>query len=155
MISSATTPACQRRGFALPMTVMALAGMMLLLIALLSLLTLERKTARSYSDATRADMAVESGLADAIATISPVAGRDDTLVFRLDDPVSPVIPATTSQPSREQFFTFGAQYDTTRKLWRVLPLSADSAKSAEAFLKLMVLQSVTNSALSPLNHSVR
>ena len=121
MTTSATTPALQRRGFALPMTVMALAGMMLLLVGLLGLLTLERKTARSYSDATRADMAVESGLADAIATISPVAGRDDTLVFRIDDPVSPVIPASAAQPSREQFFTFGAQYDTSRKLWRVLP----------------------------------
>lgn len=121
MTTTTTTPAFQQRGFALPMTVMALAGMMLLLVGLLGLLTLERKTARSYSDATRADMAVESGLADAIATISPVAGRDDTLVFRIDDPLSPVIPASVSQPSREQFFTFGAQYDTSRRLWRVLP----------------------------------
>ena len=103
------------------MTVMALAGMMLLLVSLLALLALERKTARSYSDATRAEMAVESGLADAIATISPVAGRDDTLVFRIDDPAQPLVPATATQPSREQFFTFGAQYDTGRRLWRVLP----------------------------------
>ncbi len=103
------------------MTIMAIAGMMLLLIGLLSVVTLERKTARSYSDQTRAEMAVESGLADAIATISPVASRDDTLVFRLDDPVTPLIPATATQPSREQFFTFGALYDTGKKSWRVLP----------------------------------
>ena len=78
------------------MTIMAIAGMMLLLIGLLSIVTLERKTARSYSDQTRAEMAVESGLADAIATISPVASRDDTLVFRLDDPVTPLIPANAT-----------------------------------------------------------
>ncbi len=121
MTNATTNSHLHLRGFALPMTIMAIAGMLLLLMSLLGLLTLERKTARSYSDATRADMAVQSGLADAIATISPVAGRDDTLVFRIDDPFSPLIPASTSQPSREQFFTFGAQYDTTRKLWRVLP----------------------------------
>ncbi len=103
------------------MTVMAIAGMMLLLIGLMAMLTLERKTARSYSDATRAEMAIESGLADAIATISPIASRDDTLVFRLDDPTTPLIAATATQPSREQFFTFGAQYDTGKKSWRVLP----------------------------------
>jgi hypothetical protein len=111
----------KRRGFALPMTVMAISGLMLLLIGLMTMLTLESKTARSYSDATRAEMAIESGLADAIATISPIASRDDTLVFRLDDPTTPLIAATTTQPSREQFFTFGAQYDTTKKSWRVLP----------------------------------
>jgi hypothetical protein len=111
----------KNRGFALPMVVMALAGMMILLIGLLAMLTLERKTARAYSDATRAEMALESGLADAIATISPVASRDDSIVFRIDDPTTPVIAATTSQPAREQFFTFGASYDTGKNSWRVLP----------------------------------
>lgn len=112
----------RRRGFALPMTVMAIAGMMLLLVGLLSVLSLERKTARSYSDATRAEMAVDSGLADAIATLSPLAGRDDSLVFRLDDPDRPLVAAGDNQPSREQFFTFGAQFDATRDRWRILPL---------------------------------
>jgi hypothetical protein len=109
------------RGFALPMTVMAIAGMMLLLVGLLSVLSLERKTARSYSDATRAEMAVESGLADAIATLGPIAGRDDSLVFRFDDPDQPVIAAEGNQPSREQFFTFGAMFDGQAGNWRVLP----------------------------------
>lgn len=111
----------KRRGFALPMTILAVAGLMLMLVGLLSLLILERKTARSYSDAARADMALQSGLADAIATISPIASRDDTLVFRIDDPRTPLLSATSNTPEREQFFTFGAQYDNTKKNWRVLP----------------------------------
>jgi hypothetical protein len=53
----------KRPGFALPMTIIAIAGLTLLLIGLLTVLSLERKTARSYSDAARADLAVESGLA--------------------------------------------------------------------------------------------
>ena len=104
------------RGFALPMTILAISGLMLMLIGLLSILTLERKTARSYSNATRADMALQSGLADAIATIAPIASRDDTLVFRIDD------PSTTADTSTKQkFFTYGAQYDTGKKNWRILP----------------------------------
>lgn len=112
----------QQRGFALPMTIMAIAGMMLLLVGTLSVFTLERKTARSYSHSARAEMAVESGLADAIATLSPIAAVDDSLVFRVDDPDQPLIEATGNQPSREQFFTFGAQFDLQRQQWRVLPL---------------------------------
>ncbi len=115
------TAITQRRGFALPMTILAIAGLMLMLVGLLSLMILERKTARSYSDAARADMALQSGLADAIATISPIASRDDTLVFRIDDPKTPLLAATATTPEREQFFTFGAQFDNTKKSWRVLP----------------------------------
>lgn len=118
----------QLRGFALPMTIMAIAAMMVILVSLLSVLSLERKTARSYSDATRAEMAVESGLADAIATLIPIAGRDDTLVFRLDDPDQPVTPAVDDQPAREQFWTFGAQYDRARSQWRVLPFVSGVAE---------------------------
>lgn len=104
------------RGFALPMTILAISGLMLMLIGLLSMLTLERKTARSYSNATRADMALQSGLADAIATIAPIASRDDTLVFRIDDPST-----TTGSSTKQKFYTYGAQYDTGKKNWRILP----------------------------------
>lgn len=115
--SSPTKPA----GFALPMTIIAVAGLTLLLVGLLSVLTLERKTARSYSDSSRADFAVESGLATAVAALTDIALRDDSIVFRLDDPAEPTVPAD-DRPSgfREQFFTYGAIHDGTR--WNTTPL---------------------------------
>ena len=111
----------KRPGFALPMTVIAVAGLTLLLIGLLTVLSLERKTARSYSDAARADLAVESGLAVALASLSEIAGRDDSLVFRIEDPVEPQVPADDRPLGfREQFFTYGAVFDNGA--WRGIPL---------------------------------
>ena len=66
-----------RPGLALPMTIIAVAGLTLLLVGLMTVLTLERKTARSYSDAARADLAVESGLAVTIAQITNFLNRPD------------------------------------------------------------------------------
>ena len=104
------------------MTILSIAGLLVLLIGLLAFLTLERRTARSYADAARANMAVESGLSDALVTLSQVAGTDDTLVFRIEDPVSPMTPISGTSPTpREQFFTYGAQFDVTGSKWRIIP----------------------------------
>lgn len=64
-------------GLALPMTIIAVAGLTLLLVGLLTVLSLERKTARSYSDAARAELALESGLAVALAQITNFLERPD------------------------------------------------------------------------------
>ncbi len=115
------------RGLALPMTIIAVAGLALLLVGLLTVLTLERKTARSYSDAARADLAVESGLAVALGTLSEIAKRDDSVVFRVEDPIQPTVTVDTDvRPLgfREQFFTYGAVYENGN--WRGLPLFSGS-----------------------------
>lgn len=103
------------------MTIIAVGGLVLLLVGLVTVITLERKTARSYSNAARAEFAVESGLAVALASLSDIAGRDDSLVFRIEDPDEPTI-ASEDRPSgfREQFFTFGAVFDDGE--WRSVPL---------------------------------
>jgi len=49
-------------GFALPMVMIALAGLVLLMMGMLVATRLERTSARAYSDAYRAELAVESGL---------------------------------------------------------------------------------------------
>lgn len=108
-------------GFALPMTIIAIAGLTLLLVGLLTVLGLERKTARSYSDSARADLAVESGLAHALGILSEVAARDDSVVFRIEDPVQPQVPSPERPLGyREQFFTYGAIHDGGS--WRGIPL---------------------------------
>ncbi len=121
--------AATRQGLALPMTIIAIAGLTLLLVGLLTVLTLERKTARSYSDAARADLAVESGLAVALGSLTEIASRDDSIVFRIEDPVEPTI-AEPARPLgfREQFFTYGAVYENGN--WRGLPLFSGSPEIA-------------------------
>lgn len=119
----------RRSGFALPMTIIAVAGLTLLLIGLITILSLERKTARSYSDSTRADLAVESGLAAALATLTEIAQRDDSIVFRIEDPANPQI-TDSARPLgyREQFFTYGAVHENGN--WRGLPLFSGSQEIA-------------------------
>jgi hypothetical protein len=116
-------------GFALPMTILAIAGMTLLLVGLMAVLSLERKTARSYSDATRAEFAVESGLAAALANLGRVAGRDDGLVFRLEDPLQPRVAAAERPLGyREQFFCYGAVFEDGA--WQVLPFFSSEVGQA-------------------------
>jgi hypothetical protein len=119
----------QRTGFALPMTIIAIAGLTLLLVGLLTVITLERKTARSYSDAARAELAVESGLATALGLLTEVAGRDDSLVFRIDDPAQPTV-SSSDRPLgfREQFFTYGAVFQNGA--WRGIPLFSGAPETA-------------------------
>lgn len=118
-----------RPGLALPMTIIAVAGLTLLLVGLLTVLTLERKTARSYSNAARADLAVESGLAVALGTLTEIAKRDDSIVFRIEDPVEPTVTSTERPLGfREQFFTYGAIYENGN--WRGLPLFSGATETA-------------------------
>lgn len=126
--TSPSSPGASPGGFALPMTILAVAGLTLLLVGLLTVMTLERKTARSYSDSARAELAVESGLAVALASLTEIASRDDSIVFRLEDPVNPQV-ATDERPLgyREQFFTYGAVFKSDINnpsiySWRGIPL---------------------------------
>lgn len=119
----------RKTGFALPMTIIAVAGLTLLLVGLLTVLSLERKTARSYSDAARADLAVESGLAIALTSVSELASRDDAIVFRIDDPITPTVPSAERPLGfREQFFTFAGVFENGA--WRAIPLFSGQDETA-------------------------
>ncbi|MFK7851256.1 MAG: hypothetical protein AB8D78_09785 [Akkermansiaceae bacterium] len=102
------------------MTIIAIGGLTLLLVALVTVISLERKTARSYSEFTRAEFAVESGYSAALDTIAKVVVRDDALVFRLEDPLEPTV-FSDERPLgfREQFFTYGAVFENNS--WNAIP----------------------------------
>ncbi len=114
-------PTVFKHGIALPMTLLSIGALLMLLVGMLTILGLERKTARSYSDATRAELALESGLANALAIISEISCHDDSLVFRIDDPNQPQL-ASDQRPLgyREQFFTYGAIFENDA--WQAIPL---------------------------------
>lgn len=116
-----THPENMKQGIALPMTLISIAALLLLLIGMLVVFGLERKTARSYSDATRAEFALESGLAEALVNLAEISCRDDSIIFRMDDPEQPRV-ATDQRPFgyREQFYTHGAVFKNGA--WQVIPL---------------------------------
>ena len=102
------------------MVLIATIAMFLLVVTLLSINDLERKTARVYADITRADFAVEAGLAVALASLSEVTSRDDSLVFRLEDPEQPIVTAEERPLGyREQAFTYGAIFEN--ETWQAVP----------------------------------
>ena len=143
------------RGLALPMTIIAVAGLALLLVGLLTVLTLERKTARSYSDAARADLAVESGLAVALGTLTEIAKRDDSLVFRLEDPTNPTVNASERPLGfREQFFTYGAIFEDDA--WKVTPLfsAADSITAGNRRIDTLPLRNALDDYITSENPSL-
>lgn len=118
-----------KHGIALPMTLMSIGALLLLLVGMLTILSLEGKTARSYSDATRAELALESGLANALAVISEISSRDDSLVFRIDDPEEPTIPSDQRPLGyREQFFTYGAIFENDS--WQAIPLFSHAPRQS-------------------------
>lgn len=110
-----------KQGFTLPMVTIAIAALSLLLVALQTILSLERKTARAYSEISRAELAAESGLAVALKSLTEISQRDDGLVFRIDDPSQPKIPSSERPLGyREQFFTYASLFDANE--WRIIPL---------------------------------
>lgn len=132
----------RKAGIALPMTLLSISAMLLLLVGMLTILGLERKTARSYSDATRAELALESGLANALAILSEISCRDDTLVFRIDDPESPR-PPSDQRPLgyRENFFTYGAIFENDA--WQAVPLFSNASRRTVGTGKIETKQLMT------------
>jgi hypothetical protein len=116
-----------KSGIALPMVLISISALLLLLIGMLTIVGLESKTARSYSDAKRAELAVDSGLANALSLISEISCHDDSLVFRIDDPANPTIPSNQRPLGyREQYFTYGAVYENDA--WQTIPLFSHASR---------------------------
>lgn len=102
-----------RRGFALPMSVMVVGGLLVLMVGLLAVMRLERRTARAFSDITRAELALAGGLAEAKTRLAQAAA-DGALVFRVEQ--------GTDAAGREQFLTCAAVFDEATKARMLVPL---------------------------------
>ena len=114
-------------GIALPMTLLAISALVVLLLGMLAILGIERKTTRAYSDLTRAELALESGLANALSVISDVSLGEGSLVFRMDDPQQPILTSDQRPLGyREQFFTYGAVFENDS--WQLIPLFSNASR---------------------------
>ncbi len=71
----------RRRGFTLPMVLVAEAGLLVLLAGLMTIVALERQTAKAHADAYRADLAARSALAEVKTVLFEHTSNDDYVVF--------------------------------------------------------------------------
>ena len=75
------TARLQAPGFTLPAVMIVAVAMLILAIGLLSIIGIERKTARSFADAKRAELAARAGLEDFRAVLRTETANDDFLVI--------------------------------------------------------------------------
>ncbi len=70
------------RGFALPAVLVVVAALLILAVGILVVSGIERRTARSYVDLQRADLAARAGLEDLRATLDRETANDDYIVLQ-------------------------------------------------------------------------
>jgi hypothetical protein len=119
-----------QQGFSLPITLVTIGSLLLLLICLMAVTRLERKSSASHADSTRAELALESGLSEAISVLSEAAARDDSLIFRIDAPArSQGFADQRPDGNRERFLSYAGVFESGK--WQLVPLfSEGSRKSA-------------------------
>jgi len=106
------------RGFALPVTILLMGALAVLLAGMLTVARLERQTARAYSDAYRAELALESGIEAARAVLGGAGGSDDFVVLEARD-------------ERGARYTFIAEHTGGEAgAWEVTPLFSGAAEAA-------------------------
>lgn len=129
-------PPTRLSGFALPTVLVMSAGLLILLAALMIVVNLERRTARVSSETFRAELAVESGLQEAMAILT-VVGSTDTFVIAEkamgvafdddgDGEVSPLedgnLDLDAGERGRPYLYGIQGQVDGTTTRYRLTPL---------------------------------
>jgi hypothetical protein len=105
-------------GFTLPAVLVVAAAMLILAIGLLALVNIERKTARSFADSKRAELAARAGLEDFRAVLRRETANDDFLIIAGTPPRTP--PAGLEAPSH--LFVARGEGGGDRLKYRYLPL---------------------------------
>ncbi len=76
-----------KAGFTLPAVLVVVAALLILVIGLLSVFSIERRTARSYVDLQRSEMAARAGLEDIKALLDKETSNDEFLVVQHTPPL--------------------------------------------------------------------
>ncbi|MCW1916732.1 hypothetical protein OJ996_24305 [Luteolibacter sp. GHJ8] len=73
-------------GFTLPAVMIVSAAMLILAVGLIAIISIEKKTARSFADAKRAELAARAGLEDFRAILRKETANDDFLIIGRPSP---------------------------------------------------------------------
>lgn len=104
--------------FTLPSVMVVAAAMLILSVGLLSIIGIERKTARSFADSKRAELAARAGLEDFRAVLRAETANDDYLVIAGTPPNTP----TENRQSTQHLFLARGHGGGDQLDYRFLPL---------------------------------
>jgi hypothetical protein len=126
-------PRCsQAPGFTLPAVMIVAAAMLILAVGLIAIISIEKKTARSFADAKRAELAARAGLEDFRAILRKETANDDFLVIGRP---SPNVPTDTKLDAPLQLFLARGEGGGTSVRYNYTPLfSANEMPAAGSTL---------------------
>ncbi len=110
-------------GFTLPAVLVVAAAMLILAVGLLALVNIENKTARSFADSKRAELAARAGLEDFRALLRAETANDDFLVIGAPSPNTP--PAGLEAP--DHLFIARGEGGGDQLKYRYRPLFSSTA----------------------------
>lgn len=118
-------------GFALPATLVVVGGLLILAVGILLLAGIERGTARSFVDRSRAELAARAGLEDLRGVLTAEAANDDFLILqsRAAAPVDATKP--DAQPAPMLFLSRGKTSGASFSYSHV-PLFSSTTRPADA-----------------------
>ncbi|MGD7653055.1 MAG: hypothetical protein ACQCXQ_07560 [Verrucomicrobiales bacterium] len=131
-------------GFTLPAVLIVVAALLILAVGLLLLIGIERKTARSYVDRQRAELAALAGLEEVRGLMLGEMANDDYLVIRseLDEEIT-----SGMEKAPHLFVVRGEAADDGGVSYRYVPMfSADGAPDSSSFLMEPDLAGLTSAA---------
>ncbi|HEY1121930.1 MAG TPA: hypothetical protein VGE67_10035, partial [Haloferula sp.] len=114
--------------FTLPAVMVVAAAMLILAVGLLAIMGIEKKTARSFTDSKRAELAARAGLEDFRAVLRTETANDDYLVIAGTQPklaVENEDPAGVKEANKKLFIARGSGGDDKVE-YRFLPLFSSS-----------------------------
>ncbi|MGE9268135.1 MAG: hypothetical protein ACQKBY_08560, partial [Verrucomicrobiales bacterium] len=110
-----------RNGFVLVLTITAIAGLMILMMGVLSMVRLERNTARAYSDGVQAELALEAGMEAARLRVLSLAQSDDYLLHTGEQ----------EESATEKPVVFASVRSADDSAWRHIPLVSGVPEEVE------------------------
>lgn len=122
-----------RAGFTLPVVLVIVGGLLILAVGILLLSTVERGTARAYSNREKARLAVRAGLEQLRVQLAAEAANDDFLILQ-SLPGTPVVSGREVAP--HLFLARGQDAGTPAgsPLFRYVPLFSSAGSPADATL---------------------
>ena len=108
--------------FTLPAVMVVSAAMLILAVGLLAIMGIEKKTARSFTDAKRAELAARAGLEDFRAVLRAETANDDYLVIAGTPPNQP----TENREANKHLFIARGSGGDDKVDYRFLPLFSTS-----------------------------
>jgi type II secretory pathway pseudopilin PulG len=115
------------QGFTLPAVLVVAAALLILAVGILTITAIERRTARSYVDLQRAELAARAGLEDIKGILTAEAANDDFIVLQstLQQPIE-----TDKTPAPHLFLARGKASGPSLS-YRYVPLFSTTTQPAE------------------------